>query len=70
MQRIDTRIARQPRQGFQLKPRECGSPSLKPPSKPVKKWVLTSEARSQSPETPQGKRSLRATAGVSVRRKP
>ena len=46
-------MARQPRQGFQLKPRECGSRSLKPPPKPVKRWALTSEARNQSMETPQ-----------------
>ena len=53
MQRIGTRMARQPRQGFQLKPRECGAQSLKPPPKPVKKWALTPRARSQSLETPQ-----------------
>ena len=53
MQRIGTRMARQPRQGFQLKPKECGSQSLKPPPKPVKKWALTPRARSQSLETHQ-----------------
>ena len=53
LQRIGTRMARQPRQGFQLKPRECGLQSLKPPPKPVKKWALTPRARSQSLETPQ-----------------
>ena len=46
-------MSRQPRQGFQLKPRECGSQSVKPPPKPVKKWALTPGARSQLLETPQ-----------------
>ena len=53
MQRTGTRMARQLRQGFQLKPRECGSQSLKPPPKPVMKWALTPRARSQSLEPPQ-----------------